>query len=107
MEQTPEQRGKTSALERHAQTLIAALILGGVGFVVNTSIQTQGDVRLVRQSVQYLEKQLETAAGNRYTSNDASRDLKTTDAKISNLEYRLIRMEGQVKRLEQKDDDRQ
>lgn len=104
MEEVPEQKAPSSALERHAQTLIAALILGGVGFVVNTSIQTQGDVRLVKLSVQYLEKQLETAAGNRYTSSDASRDLQVTDGKIANIQYRLNQVENQVKRLEDKSD---
>lgn len=89
-------RRSQSTIERHAQTIIAALILGGVGFVVNTSIQTQGDMRLIRQSVEYLEKQLDAAAGNRYTINDATRDNQIIDGKINNIEFRLDRLESEV-----------
>ena len=92
--------GRSPALERHAQTIIGTVVIGLILWVGNTVTSNQGAIikfteRLtyLTDSVAKLEKSIEKAGEDRYTSKEADKDHEIIKEKLDSLNNRLHTLE--------------
>lgn len=87
-----------SVIERHAQTVIAAIILGLCVWMA-TSVSTMTTAVAVLQSrLGAIEQRLTDFRGlmnDRYRKDDAERDFRSRDIRLDSIERRLDRLENQ------------
>jgi len=93
---------KISAWEKHGQSLVAALILTGIFYIASQTVEAAKNIEVLNVKVESLNKSLEIAASDRYTSRDAKADLLSRDQRIDHLKQRLEAHELRLTRIENK-----
>lgn len=86
-----------SAIERHAQTVIASIILGLAAWTTVTVADLTTKTAVLVTRVGNLETRLADFRHNltdRYRKGDAQRDLKLRDRRLDSLEKRMDRIEA-------------
>ncbi len=85
-----------SALERHAQTIVGALILAAVLWGGNTLQNVSVEVATLKVEITSLNTQIGLLQGltsDRYTKQDATRDFRVRDAAMDELKARVRELE--------------
>ena len=92
-----------SAMERHAQSVLALLIMALVTWVGVTIIglkdattEIRGDVRLANVQIEALREQIKLSADDRYRKSQAEADFRLRDQRIENNERRISNLENKA-----------
>jgi site-specific recombinase len=87
--------GRT-ALERHLQTILSSIITIGIVWVASSmldisreQIRTTEQLGQMKSLYQALQQQISQMASERYTSNEARKDLAAIEARLQRLEDKL------------------
>jgi outer membrane murein-binding lipoprotein Lpp len=72
-----------SVWERHGQSILAGLILGGVIYIATQSVEATKNIEVLNVKVEALSKTLDIAASERYKAGDARRDFELRDERIN------------------------
>lgn len=80
---------RSSIIERHAQTIIAAILLGLVLWAGNTLLTIKDDVTTLKVTVNTLQSQLQNAGDDRFRGSDWRREKEIIDDKFRRLEAEI------------------
>lgn len=101
----PPRKQSVRSWEAHFRTIVAAIILGGIGWVLKVSSDTHAGLKVLRAEnvVQYesLRRELDdmkTQTQDRYTRTDAQRDLELRDNRLDAFGSRLRALERSLPR---------
>lgn len=93
------------SVERHIQTILAALLIGLVGWVGITVYQTGVTVARLEERVGYMAIQIQAldvkmnaAASGRYSASDAARDFVHVNERLKDHDKRIRTLEGLIPR---------
>lgn len=82
-----------TALERHFQSGLTALLCALCVWMGNTIQKTAVEVATLSTTINQLEKRLDQAARDVYTGADAARDLAIRDRELQKLDDRIKKLE--------------
>lgn len=94
---------RRGTLERHAQTVLVSLVILLIGWVgvsiteLRDTVQSiRGDVLLVSERVNLMQKQIDLTTNTLYTTSQAAADLRLRDQRIEENARRIGDLERRV-----------
>lgn len=98
---------ESTTWERHGQSILAALILGGIMYIAGQTINANTQIEIINVKLSVMTDQLKESSKDRYTALDAKQDFQVRDAQAlrtdttaKSLETKIDSMERRLDRVE-------
>lgn len=96
MDEEPKANG--SVIERHAQTIIVAVLLGLLLWSGSTLLDIRTDVTTLKVQVGTLQGEIRAGTDDRFRGSDWRREKEAVDLRFRHIEDDILRLEAEIEK---------